>query len=58
MTLQVPSGFPLWSDEPAGQNLLSFRAVASTLAGPLFDDTLDPIAIRLPVHGHWQDQCP
>lgn len=43
--------FPLWSDEPATKDLLSFRAVASTVADALFDDNLDPVAIGL--SGPW-----
>lgn len=43
--------FPLWSDEPAVQDFLSFRAVASTVADALFDDNLDPVAIGL--SGAW-----
>lgn len=51
MTVQEPTRFPLWSDEPAVQDLLSFRAVASTVADALFDDGLDPVAIGL--SGAW-----
>lgn len=51
MTVQEPRRFPLWSDEPAVQDLLSFRAVASTVADALFDDGLDPVAIGL--SGAW-----
>lgn len=43
--------FPLWSDEPALTDLLSFRAVAATVADALFDPALDPIAIGL--SGAW-----
>ncbi|MFE7422121.1 P-loop NTPase fold protein [Rhodococcus sp. NPDC057529] len=43
--------FPLWSDEPAVQDLLSFKAVAATVADALFDDGLDPVAIGL--SGAW-----
>ncbi|WP_104201187.1 P-loop NTPase fold protein [Cryobacterium sp. Y29] len=43
--------FPLWSDEPAEQDLLAFRAVAETVADAIFDDDLDPIAIGL--SGSW-----
>nr|WP_227412054.1 P-loop NTPase fold protein [Cryobacterium sp. BB736] len=43
--------FPLWSDEPAEQDLLAFRAVAETVADAIFDDGLDPIAIGL--SGAW-----
>lgn len=45
------STFPLWSDEPAVTDLLSFRAVAATVADALFDPALDPIAIGL--SGAW-----
>lgn len=51
MTVQDPTHFPLWSDEPVAQDLLSFRAVASTVADALFDDGLDPVAIGL--SGSW-----
>lgn len=43
--------FPLWSDEPATQDLLAFRAVAETAADAIFDDDLDPVAIGL--SGAW-----
>jgi hypothetical protein len=43
--------FPLWSDEPATQDLLAFRAVAETVADSLFEDDLDPVAIGL--SGAW-----
>ena len=45
------SNYPLWSDEPATQDLLSFRAVAETAADAIFDDMLDPVAIGL--SGAW-----
>lgn len=41
----------LWSDEPAGRDLLSFLAVAETVADAVLDDTLDPIALGL--SGSW-----
>lgn len=47
----MTSSFPLWSDEPATQDLLSFRAVAETAADAIFDDGLDPVAIGL--SGAW-----
>lgn len=47
----MSSQFPLWSDEPATQDLLAFRAVAETVADSLFDDDLDPVAIGL--SGAW-----
>lgn len=43
--------FPLWSDEPAVQDLLAFRAVAETVADAIFDDALDPVAVGL--SGAW-----
>jgi len=43
--------YPLWSDEPATQDLLAFRAVAETAADAIFDDGLDPVAIGL--SGAW-----
>lgn len=43
--------FPLWSDEPATQDLLAFQAVAQTAADSIFDDRLDPVAIGL--SGSW-----
>ncbi|MFJ3405395.1 P-loop NTPase fold protein [Promicromonospora sp. NPDC090134] len=47
----MTSSYPLWSDEPATQDLLAFRAVAETAADALFDDRLDPVAIGL--SGAW-----
>lgn len=41
----------LWSDDPAGIDLLSFDAVAETLADALLDDRLDPVALGL--SGSW-----
>lgn len=43
--------FPLWSDEPSAQDLLSFDAVAATVVDALFDDKLDPVALGL--SGSW-----
>lgn len=43
--------YSLWSDEPATQDLLAFRAVAETAADAIFDDGLDPVAIGL--SGAW-----
>lgn len=43
--------YPLWSDEPADRDLLSFDAVALTIADAVLDDTLDPIALGL--SGAW-----
>lgn len=50
-TTPEPASFPLWSDEPATQDLLAFRAVAGTATDALFEDDLDPIAIGL--SGAW-----
>ena len=36
---------PLWSDEPTGRDLLSFVAVAQTVADAVLDERLDPIAL-------------
>lgn len=47
----MTSSFPLWSDEPATQDLLAFQAVADTAADAIFDDGLDPVAIGL--SGAW-----
>lgn len=41
----------LWSDEPSGRDLLSFLAVAETVADAVLDDALDPIALGL--SGSW-----
>ena len=41
----------LWSDEPATQDLLSFKAIASTVVDTLFDDGLNPVALCL--SGSW-----
>jgi hypothetical protein len=41
----------LWSDDPAGVDLLSFDAVAATIADALLDPTLDPVALGL--SGTW-----
>lgn len=48
---EMTSRFPLWSDEPATQDLLAFRAVAETVADSLFQDALDPVSIGL--SGAW-----
>lgn len=45
------TALPLWSDDPAGIDLLSFDAVAETLADALLDDRLDPVALGL--SGSW-----
>lgn len=47
----MSESFPLWSDEPAVQDLLAFRAVAETVADAIFDDALDPVAVGL--SGAW-----
>lgn len=47
----MTSSYSLWSDEPATQDLLAFRAVAETAADAIFDDGLDPVAIGL--SGAW-----
>ncbi len=49
MTVTQPSG--LWSDDPSGLDLLSFDAVAQTLADALLDEALDPVALGL--SGSW-----
>lgn len=41
----------LWSDDPAGVDLLSFDAVAHTVADALLDEALDPVALGL--SGSW-----
>lgn len=41
----------LWSDEPSARDLLSFMAVAETVADAVLDDRLDPIALGL--SGSW-----
>jgi hypothetical protein len=41
----------LWSDEPSARDLLSFMAVAETVADAVLDDSLDPIALGL--SGSW-----
>lgn len=43
--------YPLWSDEPADRDLLSFDAVAATVVDAVLDDSLDPIALGL--SGSW-----
>ena len=45
------SSYPLWSDEPSVRDLLSFDAVAATVADTVLDDKLDPIALGL--SGSW-----
>lgn len=41
----------LWSDDPAATDLLSFGAVAETVADALLDPVLDPVALGL--SGRW-----
>jgi hypothetical protein len=41
----------LWSDDPAPTDLLSFDAVAATVADALLDEALDPVALGL--SGPW-----
>jgi len=41
----------LWSDDPAPTDLLSFDAVAATIAEALLDEALDPVALGL--SGTW-----
>ncbi len=41
----------LWSDDPAKTDLLSFDAVAQTVADALLDDHLDPVALG--ISGSW-----
>src|SRR4051794_11335121 len=44
-------GLSLWSDDPAAVDLLSFDAVAQTVADALLDEELDPVALGL--SGSW-----
>lgn len=46
-----PSAMSLWSDDPAKVDLLSFDAVAQTVADALLDEALDPVALGL--SGSW-----
>lgn len=43
--------YPLWSDEPADRDLLSFDAVAATVVDAVLDDRLNPVALGL--SGSW-----
>lgn len=45
------NGFPIYLDEPADIDLLSFDAVAGAVTDALRDETLDPIALGL--SGSW-----
>lgn len=49
----VPDDKPLaiWSDDPAETDLLSFDAIAATVADVLLDPTIDPVALGL--SGSW-----
>jgi hypothetical protein len=51
MTEVVDPGLSLWSDDPAQIDLLSFDAVAHTVADALLDEALDPVALGL--SGSW-----
>jgi len=51
MSLDCDIRLSLWSDEPARIDLLSFDAVAQTVADALLDDSLDPVALGL--SGSW-----
>ncbi len=46
-----PAELSLWSDDPAQTDLLSFDAVAQTVADALLDEALDPVALGL--SGTW-----
>ena len=47
----MTAALSLWSDEPARIDLLSFDAVAQTVADALLDEALDPVALGL--SGSW-----
>lgn len=49
--MTVSSALALWSDDPAETDLLSFDAVAQTVADALLDEALDPVALGL--SGSW-----
>lgn len=51
MTTSDATNLALWSDDPAPVDLLSFDAVAATLADALLDPSLDPVALGL--SGSW-----
>lgn len=51
MTTPQLSKLALWSDDPAAVDLLSFDAVAATVADALLDPALDPVALGL--SGTW-----
>jgi len=47
----MTASLSLWSDDPAVTDLLSFDAVAQTVADALLDEVLDPVALGL--SGSW-----
>ncbi|MDP9612866.1 KAP family P-loop NTPase fold protein [Streptomyces demainii] len=49
--MAAPGTRSLWPDEPAKTDLLSFDAVAHTVADALLDEALDPVALAL--SGRW-----
>ncbi len=51
MTTPQLAKLALWSDDPAAVDLLSFDAVAATVADALLDPALDPVALGL--SGTW-----
>lgn len=51
MSKNNATGIVLWSDEPATTDLLSFNALAETVADALFDNDLNPVALG--VSGTW-----
>lgn len=51
MNSQQTPGLVLWSDDPSPTDLLSFDAVADTVADALLDVALDPVALGL--SGSW-----
>ena len=51
MTAPTTPVLQLWSDDPAPMDLLSFDAVAATVADALLDKALDPVALGL--SGPW-----
>lgn len=51
MSTAANSTLALWSDDPASTDLLSFDAVAATVADALLDEALDPVALGL--SGRW-----
>ncbi|MDQ0825552.1 hypothetical protein QFZ60_001725 [Arthrobacter sp. B2I5] len=51
MTVRDINIMPLWSDEPALTDLLSFEAIAATVADAILDERLNPLALG--VSGSW-----